>query len=154
MGGMQHDIRLLISRAARTTTRYFGDRASEVDLSIVQAQALLVLTEQPGLSLGLLARELSKDQASTSIVIDRMMTLGLVRRETDPDDRRRALLFVTAQAQPLVQHMQRVRDEINGMVLEAIGPEKSEALEGLLVDVLTVIEDSEASASGAREEAN
>src|SRR5688500_378799 len=89
---MQHDVRLLISRAARTTTRYFGDRASEVDLSIVQAQALLVLTEQPGLNLGLLARALSKDQASTSIVIDRMMTLGLVRRETDPDDRRRALL--------------------------------------------------------------
>jgi len=147
---MQHDVRLLISRAARTTTRYFGDRASEVDLSIVQAQALLVLTEQPGLNLGLLARALSKDQASTSIVIDRMMTLGLVRRETDPDDRRRALLYTTTQAQPLVDHMQRVRDDINRLVLDAIGVEKSEALENLLVDLLGVIEDSEATPSAAR----
>jgi DNA-binding MarR family transcriptional regulator len=147
---MQHDVRLLISRAARTTTRYFGDRASEVDLSIVQAQALLVLTEQPGLNLGLLARTLSKDQASTSIVIDRMMTLGLVRRETDPDDRRRALLYTTTQAQPLVDHMQRVRDDINRLVLDAIGVEKSEALESLLVDLLGVIEDSEAAPSTAR----
>ena len=147
---MQHDVRLLISRAARTTTRYFGDRASEVDLSIVQAQALLVLTEQPGLNLGLLARALSKDQASTSIVIDRMMTLGLVRRETDPDDRRRALLYTTTQAQPLVDHMQRVRDDINRLVLDAIGVEKSEALESLLVDLLGVIEDSEATPSAAR----
>jgi hypothetical protein len=49
--------------------------------------------------------------------------------------------------------MQRVRDEINGMVLEAIGPDKSEVLEGLLVEMLAVIEDSEASALGAREEA-
>ena len=147
---MQHDVRLLISRAARTTTRYFGDRASEVDLSIVQAQALLVLTEQPGLNLGLLARALSKDQASTSIVIDRMMTLGLVRRETDPDDRRRALLYTTTQAQPLVDHMQRVRDDINRLVLDAIGVEKSEALENLLLDLLAVIEDSEAAPSTAR----
>ena len=147
---MQHDVRLLISRAARTTTRYFGDRASEVDLSIVQAQALLVLTEQPGLNLGLLARALSKDQASTSIVIDRMMTLGLVSRETDPDDRRRALLYTTSQAQPLVDHMQRVRDDINRLVLDAIGVEKSEALESLLVDLLGVIEDSEAAPSTAR----
>lgn len=147
---MQHDIRLLISRAARTTTRYFGDRAAEVDLSIVQAQALLVLTEQPGLNLGLLARALSKDQASTSIVIDRMMTLGLVRRETDPDDRRRALLYTTEQARPLVQHMDRVREDINRLILDAIGLEKSEALEGLLVNLLGVIEDSEASPSGVR----
>ena len=147
---MQHDVRLLISRAARTTTRYFGDRASEVDLSIVQAQALLVLTEQPGLNLGLLARALSKDQASTSIVIDRMMTLGLVRRETDPDDRRRALLYTTTQAQPLVDHMQRVRDDINRLFLDAIGVEKSEALESLLLDLLAVIEDSEAAPSTAR----
>jgi DNA-binding MarR family transcriptional regulator len=146
----QHDVRLLISRAARTTTRYFGDRASEVDLSIVQAQALLVLTEQPGLNLGLLARALSKDQASTSIVIDRMMTLGLVRRETDPDDRRRALLYTTSQAQPLVDHMQRVRDDINRLVLDAIGTEKSEALESLLLELLAVIEDSEAAPSTAR----
>jgi DNA-binding MarR family transcriptional regulator len=140
----QQDIRLLISRAARTTTRYFGDRASEIDLSIVQAQALLVLTEQPGLNLGMLARELSKDQASTSIVIDRMMTLGLVRRETDPDDRRRALLFTTNQAQPLVQHMQRVRGEINDMVLTALGEEKQHTLESLLAELLEVIEQSEA----------
>ena len=147
---MQHDVRLLISRAARTTTRYFGDRASEVDLSIVQAQALLVLTQQPGLNLGLLARALSKDQASTSIVIDRMMTLGLVRRETDPDDRRRALLYTTSQAHPLVDHMQRVRDDINRLVLDAIGVEKSEALENLLLELLAVIEDSEAAPSTAR----
>src|SRR5687768_4101267 len=141
---MQHDVRLLISRAARTTTRYFGDRASEVDLSIVQAQALLVLTEQPGLNLGLLARALSKDQASTSIVIDRMMTLGLVRRETDPDDRRRALLYTTTQAQPLVDHMQRVRDEIDSIILSALGGEKREMLQTLLSELLAVIEDSEA----------
>jgi len=140
---MQHDVRLLISRAARTTTRYFGDRASEVDLSIVQAQALLVLTEQPGLNLGLLARALSKDQASTSIVIDRMMTLGLVRRETDPDDRRRALLFTTEQAQPLVRHMRRVRSEIDDMVLTALGEEKQRVLESLLADLLGVLEQSE-----------
>ncbi len=141
---MTQDARLLLSRAARTTTRYFQERAAEVDLSVVQGQALMELDTNPGITVGALSAALSKDQASTSILIDKMMTLGLVRRETDPTDRRRARLYATEQADPLVRHMELAREDINRLVLGALGPVRSETLLTLLDDFLTAVEGSEA----------
>ncbi len=140
---MERDLRLVLSRSARTVTRYFGDRAAEMDLSIAQAQALLILDANPGMNLGSLARSLSKDQASTSIMIDKMMTLGLVRRDTDPDDRRRALLYIAAQAESHVERLKCVRQDINRLVIDALGPERSQTLETLLEQLLDAIENHE-----------
>jgi DNA-binding MarR family transcriptional regulator len=136
-------MRLLFSRAHRTTTRYFQDRAAEEDLSIVQAQALMVIDVNPGINVGTLAATLSKDQASTSIVVDKLMGLGLLTRQTDPDDRRRAQLYLTPQAQPIVQHIEAARDDINRLVFDALGGERAQALESLLQELLEAIEGSE-----------
>jgi DNA-binding MarR family transcriptional regulator len=144
MDAMERDLRLVLSRAMRTVTRYFGDRAADMDLSIVQAQALLVLDANPGMNLGALAKALSKDQASTSILIDKMMTLGLVRRETDPDDRRKAQLYVGEQAEEYVERLKGVREDINRLVIDALGAEGSAELEALLMQLLDAIENNEA----------
>ena len=141
---MTMDARLLFSRTARTSTRYFQERAAEVDLSVVQGQALMELDTQPGMTVGALAAALSKDQASTSILVDKLMSLGLLRRETDPADRRRARLFISDQARPLVEHLERARDDINRLVLDALGRERSETLLALLAEFLDVVEGSEA----------
>jgi DNA-binding MarR family transcriptional regulator len=141
---MTRDMRLLFSRAHRTTTRYFQDRAAEEDLSIVQAQALMVIDVNPGINVGTLAATLSKDQASTSIVVDKLMGLGLLTRETDPEDRRRAQLFLTPQAKPIVHHVEGARDDINRLVFDALGSERAQALEALLQELLEAIEGSEA----------
>jgi DNA-binding MarR family transcriptional regulator len=147
ISAMPADIRLLLSRAARTATIYFRERAAEQDLSVVQAQALIEVSEHPGISLGRLADSLSKDQASTSTLIDRMMTLGLVRRETDALDRRRGLLHVTAQAEPIVQHLKAARGEVNQIVNELLGPERTGQLSAILAELLTSLERSEVKAS-------
>ena len=140
---MARDVRLLLSRAFRTATRYFQDRAAELDLSVVQAQALLMVTATPGINVGGLAAALSKDQASTSIIVDRLMTLGLLRRETDPTDRRRAQLYLTAQAKPIVEELESARDDINRLVYDALGNERSETLQALLKAFLDAVEGRE-----------
>ena len=81
---------------------------------------------------------------STSILVDKMMSLGLIRRETDPTDRRRACLYATAEAEPLVKHLELARDDINRLVRDALGAEGSAALLGLLDEFLDVVEGSEA----------
>lgn len=144
MHGMVEDARLLLSRAARTATRYFQERAAEVELSVVQGQALMALDGNPGMTVGALSATLSKDQASTSILIDKMMSLGLVRRETDPTDRRRARLFASEQADPMIRHLEKAREDINRLVRDALGREGSEKLLKLLSEFLEVVEGSEA----------
>lgn len=141
---MPRDVRLLLSRTFRTVTRYFQDRAAELDLSVVQAQALLVITANPGINVGGLAAALSKDQASSSIIVDRLMTMGLLRRETDPADRRRAQLYLTEQAEPIVEELESARDDINRLFYSALGDDRSEALQALLASFLEAIEGSEA----------
>jgi DNA-binding MarR family transcriptional regulator len=141
---MTQDARLLLSRAARTATRYFQERAAEVDLSVVQGQALIALQAAPGMNVGALAATLSKDQASTSILVDKLMSLGLVRRETDPADRRRARLFLAPPAESLVRHLELARDDINHLVRDALGRERSELLLALLGEFLDAVEGSEA----------
>jgi DNA-binding MarR family transcriptional regulator len=140
---MARDVRLLLSRAFRTATRYFQDRAAELDLSVVQAQALLMVTGSPGINVGGLAAALSKDQASTSIIVDRLMTLGLLRRETDPSDRRRAQLYLTEHSQPIVEELESARDDINRLVYDALGSDRSETLQALLKAFLDAVEGRE-----------
>ncbi len=144
---MTLDLRLLLSRATRTATLYFKDRAAERDLSVVQAQALIEIDQQPGVSLGGLASSISKDLASTSILIDRMTTLGLVRRETDPRDRRRNQLYVTEQAEETVGHLKEARDGINRFVFDLLGDEQADHLAALLSRFLDEVARSEASVS-------
>jgi DNA-binding MarR family transcriptional regulator len=150
---MAKDVRLLLSRAFRTATRYFQDRAAELDLSVVQAQALLMVTASPGINVGGLAAALSKDQASTSIIVDRLMTLGLLRRETDPADRRRAQLYLTEQAQPIVEQLESARDDINRLVYDALGNDRSETLQALLKSFLDAVEGRELEAVAEEAEA-
>jgi DNA-binding MarR family transcriptional regulator len=144
MHRMTQDARLLLSRAARTATRYFQERAGEVDLSVVQGQALMELDVAPGMNVRALAGALSKDQASTSILVDKLMSLDLVRRETDPADRRKARLYLSPHAESLVRHLELARDDINRLVLDALGRERSETLLELLGEFLSAIEGSEA----------
>ena len=153
MPGMTRDMRLLMSRAARSATLYFKDRAAEQDLSVVQAQALIEIDQQPGISLGGLATTLSKDLASTSILIERLSTLGLVRRETDPRDRRRNQLFVTDQARPTVDYVKAARRDVNRLVLDLLGEQQAESLAGLLTSFLDRLQDSEAAAGKEGEDA-
>jgi DNA-binding MarR family transcriptional regulator len=153
MSAMTPDMRLLLSRAARSATLYFKDRATEQDLSVVQAQALIEIDQQPGISLGGLAATLSKDLASTSILIERLSTLGLVNRQTDPRDRRRNQLYVTDQARSTVAHVKSAREDVNRLILDLLGEQQAESLAGLLSSFLERLQDSEAAAGEEGEDA-
>jgi DNA-binding MarR family transcriptional regulator len=109
----------------------------------------MVIDVNPGINVGALAAMLSKDQASTSIVVDKLMGLGLLTRETDPEDRRRARLSLTPLAKPIVEHIESARDDINRLVFDALGSERAQQLEALLKELLEAIEGGEGSTRAA-----
>src|SRR5438034_1642827 len=108
------DLRLLLWKAGRTVSRHYRARVSQMDLTAGQATALLFLTEAPASTLGSLAQRLGTDLATTSTMVDRLMSADLVRRETDPADRRRALLYPTEKALRLTKQLERPRQETAG----------------------------------------
>ncbi len=130
------DLRLLLWQAARASSRFYRDQVADLDLTPRQATAVLIVVEHPGLTLGKLADELSADQATTSAMIDRLMSAGLVRRETDPADRRRAMLYPTDRARPLAEKLQAARRQTELLLRETLGPDRTAQLRGLLGDLI------------------
>lgn len=68
-------------------------------LSVPQFRALLFLDRHPEASLSALAEHLGVSRPTASVLVERLVQRGLVARETDPAERRRAMLRLTPAGQ-------------------------------------------------------
>ncbi len=74
----------------------------DLDISMAQLKAVMTLSESECLTLSGLAQKLGTKPSATSILVDRLVNQGLVRRVEDEADRRRVLLSLTEQAGEVV----------------------------------------------------
>jgi MarR family transcriptional regulator for hemolysin len=88
----------------------FNDRVS----GLTQAQwgALAHLSRNQGLNQVGLADLLEVQPITVARLIDKLVAQGLVERRPDPNDRRAQQLFLTENAQPLLDQMWEAGDEI------------------------------------------
>lgn len=89
----------LIMRVIRAEMR--SHRAP--DLSVPQFRALLYVSRRPGASLSDVAEHLGLSLPSVSKLVDRLVTRGLVTRQSAADDRRRVTLALTEAGQATLQ---------------------------------------------------
>ena len=134
------DLRLLLWKAGRTVSRHYRARVAQMDLTAGQATALLLLAESPGCTLGSLAQGLGTDLATTSTMVDRLMSAKLVRRETDQADRRRALLFPSEKALGLTTQLETARRETAIYLRDLLGEERAHLLADLLRQLIDQVE--------------
>ena len=83
-----------------------------------QWKVLFRLDRQPGLRQIELADMLDIEPITLSRIVDRLEEAQLVKRVADPADRRAWRLHVTAKAQPLIEKLRGVADD---MIAEAFG---------------------------------
>ncbi len=85
--------------ALRKFTAFSEQIAAELGLTLQRYQALLVIKTHRGdhpISVGELAEQLMIRDHSAAELVSRLAQAKLVRRKTDPDDRRRSLIIMTA----------------------------------------------------------
>ena len=82
-----------------------------LDMGMGQLKAVMVLVKHRQLTVGGLARALDISEPSASLLVDKLVTRGLVARETDPADRRRTLVVASEQGDLLVERLRRSRQE-------------------------------------------
>ncbi len=105
-------------RALRQFLAFSEQAAAELGMTMQWYQALLVIKtyrEGEPISVGELAGELMIRDHSAAELISRLEAVNLVRRKTDPDDRRRSLLIITSNgdrrlAQLAAAHLKRLRE--------------------------------------------
>jgi DNA-binding MarR family transcriptional regulator len=107
-----------IGETAHALRKAFDRRAVGLGVTRAQWKVLFRLTRQPGLRQIELADMLDIEPITLSRIIDRLEEAGLVERGADPADRRAWRLHVTAKAQPLVEKLRAVADD---MIAEAFG---------------------------------
>jgi DNA-binding MarR family transcriptional regulator len=115
-----------IGETAHVLRKAFDRLAVGLGVTRAQWKVLFRLTRTPGLRQVELADQLELEPITLCRIVDRLEEAGLVERTRDPDDRRAWRLHVTKEAQPLIEKLKKVGDELIRQAFAGIDPKDIE----------------------------
>lgn len=119
-----------------------------LDLSIGQVKTLMVLASHPHISIGTVAEMLEVSKPTASMLVDRLVQLGMVQRTEDSEDRRRTVVELTAEGGELVARLRQGGGERFTHWIELMNPDDVDALlRGM--EALATIAERESAPTGA-----
>ena len=124
-----------IAETAHALRKAFTRRASSLGVTGAQWKVLFRLKRKPDLRQSELADMLDIEPITLSRIVDRLQEAGLIEREADPTDRRAWRLHVTAKAEPIVEKLQAVADDMTAEAFAGIDPDDIATLRRVLAQV-------------------
>jgi DNA-binding MarR family transcriptional regulator len=113
----------------------------ELELTVTQLRVLLILRETPGAPAGLLAENLRVTPPTVTGLVDRLVRMGVVRREEDSKDRRLVRNVLTDRGQEVLGEVEREGRAFLTQLFERLSAEQlSNLVESL--DALTTAADT------------
>lgn len=125
----------LLGFASKSCSDLAEKRLAQHDLTLQQWVLLTALWRQDGLTVGQLAAYYRATEPSTSNLVSRMETKGLVRRELNPEDRRQVRVFLDERGRSL-DHLLGFYEEINEILLQGFTIDERNVLIAMLERVL------------------
>ena len=112
----------LVRRLNQASVSVFMDETGKkgFDLTPVQYAALNAIEARPGLDQATLASRIAYDRVTIGGVVDRLVQKELVRRETNPSDRRARNLFVTDKGVQALVDIRPIVKEAQTILLEGL----------------------------------
>jgi DNA-binding MarR family transcriptional regulator len=114
--------RLLVAVSARSLA------SVEDRVTLPQFRMLVVLSTQGAAKLVLLAERLAVSPSTAMRMVDRLITIGLVDRQTNPDNRRETVLRLTPEGGRIVEVVTTRRRQEIASIVERLAPEQRAAL--------------------------
>jgi DNA-binding MarR family transcriptional regulator len=128
----QHAPGHLIRRAHQAAVAIFMEETDSFDVTPVQFAILHALIEDPGEDQVTLASRVAFDAATFGSVIGRLESKGWVRREPDPGDGRRKLLWITPAGTEAAAQMKRAVNKVQARILSPLDAREQKQLLVLL----------------------
>ena len=122
----------LLKDLGRLYTKRFEERATGLELTLVQCKALVYLTKNEGISQKRLAELIDVDPMSLVRILDRMEADGWVERRADPGDRRASSLRVTEKSKPVLDQIWSIAAELRAEALHGLSAAECNQLVDLL----------------------
>lgn len=110
-------------------------------LTLPAWRALAVIARFQPLSAGELASHSSLDPFRVARVIDRLLTNGLIERELDPADRRRASLRLTEQGRIVHNDIDLFASRLDGLLTSSLTARESAMLDSILTKINVQLRD-------------
>ena len=131
----------LIRRAHQMAVALFAEETAAFDITPVQFAILNALIADPGEDQVTLSANVAFDAATSGSVIGRLEAKGWVRREADPHDRRRKLLWVTPEGERVAQQLKRPVVRAQKRIVGALNESERDQLVALLAKMVSRHED-------------
>ena len=131
----RENIVFLLSKAHQRAQGELKGHLQAFGLTSVQCLFMESLWEEDGLSVGEIGRRIALDTATLAGVLDRMVTAGWVRRETDPDDGRVARVYLTEKAQAIITSLAAAIERTNNELLHDLNSEEKLLFKRFLRDI-------------------
>lgn len=127
----------LFRRAHQIAAAAFAEACRHLDLTPSQYSVLFMLRETSDVSQNELARRVSLDRSTISIVLRSLLERRLVREQPDPDDRRKKRLWLSDSGRLLLAEAERLSADSSQQLMAALGTEKATMLLSLLEEFST-----------------
>lgn len=122
----------LIRRAQQLAVSIFMEETAGFDVTPVQFAILNALIDEPGEDQITLSGRVAFDPATFGSVIGRLEAKGWVRRQADPLDKRRKLLWTTAEGAQVALQMKRAVSRAQQRIVSPLAPDERLQLAALL----------------------
>lgn len=124
----------LVRRLNQAAVSVFMDETGKkgFDLTPVQYAALSAIEAKPGLDQATLASRIAYDRVTIGGVVDRLVQKELVRRETNPSDRRARNLFVTEKGTQALSEIRPIVKDVQSILLEGLDADERRQFISLL----------------------
>lgn len=116
---------VLSNRLTRRVARFYGERYR---LSAPEWRVMAVLGESGSLSANAVVERTTMDKVRVSRAIAKLMKSDFLTRRSDPGDRRRAVLDLTAKGQITYRHIVPLVQRIEAEILEVLSSDERIAL--------------------------
>ena len=127
-GERSRRLEFLLYGVARLLRRHFDSKARGLRLSRTQCQALLYLHRNEGINQTCLAQLLDVKAITLVRLIDKLQSMGLIERHTDPSDRRVWRLNLTPAARAKLAEVRELGDLTRSEALAGLAPAEIEQL--------------------------
>jgi MarR family transcriptional regulator, transcriptional regulator for hemolysin len=136
----------LVSDIARLLRRNMDRRLQSLHLTQAQWRAIVHLSRSEGMTQATLAESLEIQPITLTRLIDRMESAGWVERRMHPLDRRAVQIFLTAQAQPILEQMHSRAADTLSDALRGVSPRAQRQLVATLEQIKHNLAAAEAAA--------
>jgi DNA-binding MarR family transcriptional regulator len=128
---------VLSNRLTRRVARFYGERFK---LSAPEWRTMAVLGQQGAMSANAVIAQTTMDKVRVSRAVAKLLKAGLITREADPQDRRRAILNLTSAGLEIYRQIVPLVQEVEAEIIGELSGTERTVLDSALAKIEAYLE--------------